>query len=92
MFGFLYTEYKRGADPKGFAVGYMEQGNADQTEKDFAMTKKMASVVCGHVAAAGIAAVDVQFSGPAVQEIAKNMRVTFPDMLGTVGRTTWERD
>ena len=56
-----------------------------QFEEMFGIQKELATHICKDMFTNNIAKMTLEFPKPKVQEIVKDIKFTFPDMLGTVG-------
>ena len=54
-------------------------------EEVFGIQKELATHICKDMFTNSIAKMTLEFPKPKVQEIVKDKKFTFPDMLGTVG-------
>ena len=55
-------------------------------EEEFGIQKELAIQICKDMFTNNIAKMTLEFPKPKVQEIVKDKKFTFPDMLGTVGK------
>ncbi len=60
--------------------------DGQEIEPSFGINVALASSICAFVVERHLAEVNLELAAPTVVEIVKDVRVTFPDMLGTVGR------
>ena len=67
----------------GFTTSYEDLGEFD---KDFRIQKKLATKICEFIFENDIALLTVEIAQPRILELVKDIKVTFPDMLGTIGK------
>jgi len=68
----------------GFTTSYEDLGDFDE---DFRIQKKLATKICEFIFENDIALLTVEIAQPRILELVKDIKVTFPDMLGTIGGT-----
>ena len=67
----------------GFTTSYEDLGDFDE---DFRIQKKLATKICEFIFENDIALLTVEIAQPRILELVKDIKVTFPDMLGTIGK------
>ena len=63
-----------------------EDPNKSVFDEKFGIHKELATHICKHMFTNHIARLTLEFPHPDVLEIVKDVKVTFPDMVGTVGK------
>ena len=58
----------------------------NRTDESFGINEELATHICKHMFKHHIAHVTLEFPHPDVLEIVKDRKVTFADMVGTVGK------
>ena len=58
----------------------------DKFDEKFGIQEELATHICKHMFSNHIARLTLEFPHPDVMEIVKDVKVTFPDMVGTIGK------
>ena len=67
-----------------FTTSYEDLGDFDM---EFGIQKKLATEICEFIFENDIALLTVEIAQPRILELVKDVKVTFPDMLGTIGKS-----
>ena len=65
-----------------FIISYEELKDFDE---EFGIQKKLATKICEFIFENDITMLTVEIAQPRILELVKDIKVTFPDMLGTIG-------
>ena len=60
-------------------------GDRPSFEENFGINKQLATRICGFSFEYDIAKLTLEIAQPRIVEVVKDRKVTFPDMLGTIG-------
>ena len=66
-----------------FTTSYEDLGDFDT---EFGIQKRLATKICEFIFDNDIALLTVEIAQPRILELVKDIKVTFPDMLGTIGK------